>query len=102
VTALERAEARALALDGAALLARVRRSLRLAGTRRSAPRTRDAGGLTGRQREVLGLVAAGMSNAEIARRLGLGRPTVVQLIRSAQRELGVSTRTQAAALVGRR
>jgi DNA-binding CsgD family transcriptional regulator len=79
------------------LLERTRRSLRLAGVRRDAPR-RHAGVLTGRELEVLELVAEGLANDEIARRLGLGRPTVVRLIRSAQQKLGVGSRAQAAAL----
>jgi DNA-binding CsgD family transcriptional regulator len=54
--------------------------------------------LTGRELEVLELVAEGLVNDEIARRLGLGRPTVVRLIRSAQQKLGAGNRAQAAAL----
>lgn len=83
------------------LLDRARRSLRLAGVRRDAPRRR-AGALTGRELEVLELVAQGLVNDEIARRLGLGRPTVVRVIRSAQQKLGAGSRAQAAALAVRR
>jgi DNA-binding CsgD family transcriptional regulator len=83
------------------LLTKVQRSLRLAGVRRAARRTR-AGDLTGREAEVLDLVGDGLTNDEIARRLGLGRPTVVRLIRSAQQKLGAESRTQAAALAARR
>jgi DNA-binding CsgD family transcriptional regulator len=79
------------------LLDRTRRSLRLAGERREAPRQR-AGVLTGRELEVLELVGEGLANDEIARRLGLGRPTVVRHIRSAQQKLGAGNRAQAAAL----
>ena len=82
------------------LLDRTRRSLRLAGERRDAPRQR-AGVLTGRELEVLELVAEGLANDEIARRLGVGRPTVVRLIRSAQQKLGAGSRAQAAALAAR-
>ena len=91
------AEARAAVHEHLPLLMRVRRSLRLAGVRRTVPRT-AAGQLTGREAEVLELVAAGLTNDEIARRLGIGRPTVVRLIKSAQQKLGASSRTQAAAL----
>jgi DNA-binding CsgD family transcriptional regulator len=94
------AEARAAAHGHGPLLARARRSLRLAGVRRAVPRT-AAGQLTGREAEVLELVADGLTNDEIARRLGVGRPTVVRLISSAQRKLGASSRTQAAALAAR-
>ena len=79
------------------VLDRTRRSLRLAGVRRAAPR-RQAGVLTGRELEVLELVGEGLANDDIARRLGLGRPTVVRHIRSAQQKLGAGTRAQAAAL----
>jgi len=64
------------------------------------PRT-AAGQLTGREAEVLELVADGLTNGEIARRLGVGRPTVVRLIKSAQQKLGASSRTQAAALAAK-
>ena len=90
------AERRAVEHDHRPLLDRTRRSLRLAGVRRDAPRRR-AGVLTGRELEVLALVAEGLVNEEIARRLGLGRPTVVRLIRSAQQKLGADSRAQAAA-----
>ncbi len=99
--ALEEAEARALELDGLAVLTRIRRSLRLAGARRNAPRTKTAAGLTGRESEVLELVAQGLTNEAIARRLGVSRPTVVRLIGSAQHKLGATSRTQAAALAAR-
>jgi DNA-binding CsgD family transcriptional regulator len=79
------------------VLVRVRRSLRLAGVRRSAARERAEGGLTGREREVLELVAQGLSNAEIARRLGTGRSTVERTIAAAAAKLGVRSRAQAAA-----
>lgn len=100
--ALEAAEARASELDGRAALTRIQRSLRLAGARRSATRTKTAGGLTGRESEVLDLVAQGLANDVIARRLGVSRSTVVRLIRSAQHKLGATSRAQAAALVARR
>ena len=79
---------------------RVHRSLRLLGHRFAAPRTeRGDLGLTGREREVVDLVAGGLTNAEIARRLGIGRPTVVRILSTAMATLGVTTRGQAAAVV---
>lgn len=79
---------------------RVHRSLRLLGHRVAAPRTeRGDLGLTGREREVVDLVAGGLTNAEIARRLGIGRPTVVRILSTAMTTLGVTTRGQAAAVV---
>jgi DNA-binding CsgD family transcriptional regulator len=100
--ALEEVEARALELDGLAVHARIRRSLRLAGAPRSGARTKRTTGLTGRESEVLDLVARGLTNAVIARRLGVSRPTVVTLIRSAQDKLGATSRAQAAALAAQR
>lgn len=81
------------------LLDRIRRSLRLAGERRSAARTGGGGDeLTGREREVLSLVAAGLTNAEIARRLGLSPSTVARQVSSAQTKLGAANRAHAAVL----
>jgi DNA-binding CsgD family transcriptional regulator len=84
------------------LAARVRRSLRLAGVRTSGvTRTQvlAAGGLTGRERELVALVEHGLTNVEIARRLGLGRPTVARILASAMTKLGVNSRAQLAAIV---
>src|SRR5207253_7302034 len=75
VRVLEDVEARAEQFEFAPLLGRLRRSLRLAGVRRSAPRTVN-GDVTAREREILDLVAKGLSNPEIAPRLGIGTPTV--------------------------
>ncbi|HZC70627.1 MAG TPA: LuxR C-terminal-related transcriptional regulator [Jatrophihabitans sp.] len=84
------------------LLARVRRSLRAAGLRRSAPRSRrDVRLLTDRERDVLHLVGDGLTNAEIAGRLGVSRHTVVSQITSASAKLGASSRSHAASLVDR-
>jgi DNA-binding CsgD family transcriptional regulator len=81
-------------------LARVHRSLRLLGVRRGAPRSVSGPDLlTGRERELLDLVAAGLNNVEIGRRLGLGRGTVARLLGSAMSKLGADTRSQAIALV---
>ncbi len=98
--ALEAAEALASERGYVALLGRIHRSLRLAGMRRSAARGQAKGGLTKREREVLDFVAAGLTNAGIARRLGLGRPTVDRLVASASRKLGARSRAQAAAMAG--
>jgi DNA-binding CsgD family transcriptional regulator len=82
------------------LLARVHRSLRAAGERRSAPRTcPDDERLTGREREVMRLVAIGLTNGEIARRLGVSRSTVVEHVARAMEALGATSRGQAAALL---
>lgn len=100
VEALLVAEERAAAHGHAPFLQRIHRSLRLAGEHRAAPRSRD-GALTGRERDVLGLVAEGLSNDDIAQRMGIGRPTVVRLIRTASLKLGAKNRAQAAVLATR-
>jgi DNA-binding CsgD family transcriptional regulator len=99
VAALEQAEKLAADRGMLPLLGRIHRSLRAAGERRSAPRTRHAGStLTGRQRQVLALVADGLTNAEIAHRLGISRHTVVTQLASASAKLGAASRAQAASL----
>ena len=80
------------------LSGRVRRSLRLAGAPRPAARGAGAHGLTTREEEILALVGDGLSNSEIARRLGLGRPTIERHIATATTKLGAHSRLQAAAL----
>jgi DNA-binding NarL/FixJ family response regulator len=50
------------------------------------------GQLSPREREVAGLVARGMTNAEIARSLGLSASTVKHYVESAMRKAGVTNR----------
>ena len=54
--------------------------------------------LSARQREILGLLAGGATNAEIAGRLFLSESTVKQHLHAAYKALGVRTRREAAAL----
>jgi DNA-binding CsgD family transcriptional regulator len=82
-----------------ALLRRVRLALRDAGVARAAPRTRGAG-LSGREREVMQLVGAGLTSADIAGRLGVRSSTVNSTVKSAMVKLGARTRAQAAAFAG--
>jgi DNA-binding NarL/FixJ family response regulator len=56
----------------------------------------DLGALSVRQREILGHVVEGLSNAEIGRRLYLSESTIKQHLRAAYKLLGVSNRTEAA------
>lgn len=98
ISQLELAESLAAQASAALLLARVRQSLRAAGQRRSAPRSGRRGGLTDRERQVLELVSKGLTNAQIATRLGITQRTVVALIASAVTELGAANRSHAAAL----
>jgi len=53
--------------------------------------------LSGREREVLGLIAAGLSNREIAARMYIATSTVKSYTNSIFRRLGVNSRTQAVA-----
>ena len=59
---------------------------------------RDRSTLTSRQREILGLVAQGLSNAQIANRLHLSEFTIKQHLRHAYKTLKVKNRTEAAKL----
>ena len=61
----------------------------------------DLAALSARQREILGFVVEGLSNAEIGRRLYLSESTIKQHLRAAYKLLGVSNRTEAANLFRR-
>jgi len=67
------------------------------------PRRRDRGanpaGLTDRQMEILRMVAAGMSNRQIAERLVISRRTVDHHVSAVLRQLGASSRQHAAELL---
>lgn len=70
------------------------------GTREQRPG--DAlGSLTSREREVLGLVAEGLTNKAIARQLAVSPATVKAHVERIIAKLGVTDRTQAAVLVAR-
>jgi DNA-binding CsgD family transcriptional regulator len=84
----------------------VARRLRERGARdvRRGPRTStqaNPAGLTARQLEVLGLLAQGERNAEIAARLFLSEKTVDHHVSAILRKLGVRTRGQAGAAAAR-
>jgi len=63
--------------------------------RRRTSATNPAARLTEREQEVLRLIAAGMSNAEVAGQLFLGTETVKSHVRSILAKLGVRDRVQA-------
>ncbi len=62
----------------------------------------QAGVLSGEQRELLRLVAAGLPLGEAARRLNLSRRTADRRLSAARRALGVGTTTEAVLAVVRR
>jgi DNA-binding NarL/FixJ family response regulator len=62
----------------------------------------DLDALTTRQREILQLLAQGLSNAQIAKNLFLSESTVKQHLRATYKALGVSDRKEAARLVNGR
>lgn len=100
---LREALARAESLGFGSIAARVRRSMRQAGVRVAPPRTETDvdrwAQMTGREREALQLVGRGMTTPQIARRMGLGRGTVDQVLGAATRKLGAASRIQAAAML---
>jgi DNA-binding NarL/FixJ family response regulator len=63
---------------------------------RSGRRARGPAGLTAREVEVLGLVARGSSNADIARRLSISQKTVRNHLEHIYLKAGVSNRAGAA------
>ena len=63
------------------------------------PRVINIDDLTPREAEILRLVAMGLKNKEIGRRLGISELTVKTYLRSVFSKLGVNNRTQAAILV---
>jgi DNA-binding CsgD family transcriptional regulator len=92
----------ATALRAAPLLAELRISAPAAtGTRRGAPSRRDEE-LTGREEEVLALLAVGRSNRDIGEQLYISGKTVSVHVSNLMAKLGASGRTEAVAIARRR
>jgi DNA-binding NarL/FixJ family response regulator len=94
-------------LDAGELLARVKRSLRRAVSTASAngnghDSPTDTSGLSPREREILGLLAEGRTQGQIAGELVISPKTVATHIQHILSKLGVNTRAQAVALAFRR
>jgi DNA-binding CsgD family transcriptional regulator len=85
---------RARSIAEPAGMVRVLRSLD-AGAATSAPET-TPGGLTAREREVIGLIAEGRSNRDIAARLVISEHTAANHVRNILTKIGAENRTQAA------
>jgi DNA-binding NarL/FixJ family response regulator len=85
--------------DGHTVLAPEAAGLLLPGAQRAA--VTGLGALTGREREVLTLLADGRSNREIARLLSVSEKTVKTHVSSVLAKLGVADRTQAAVIAVR-
>jgi DNA-binding NarL/FixJ family response regulator len=94
-------------LDPGELLARVKRSLRRGapkahGSGNGHARDENAAGLSPREREILGLLAEGHTQGQIATELVISSKTVATHIQHILSKLGVNTRAQAVALAFRR
>ena len=70
--------------------------------REAAHATTPLDGLTPRETDILTLIAEGLSNREIGKRLFLAEKTVKNYVTSVLAKLGMERRTQAAAWVARR
>ena len=75
--------------------ARAERLMRRLGRRVPAPARPGRAGLTGRELEVLGLLAEGLSNRAIAERLVISEKTAGRHVANVYLKLGVHSRTQA-------
>ncbi len=77
-------------------------TLRGLGERAPTRRARGAGGLSARELEVLGLVAEGLTNRQIAERLVISEHTAIRHVANVFRKLGASNRAAAVRLAAER
>jgi DNA-binding NarL/FixJ family response regulator len=94
-------------LDAGELLARIKRSLRRIasqtnGNGNGSHARENTAGLSPREREILGLLAEGRTQGEIATDLVISSKTVATHIQHILSKLGVNTRAQAVAMAFRR
>jgi DNA-binding NarL/FixJ family response regulator len=89
-------------LDACELLARVKRSLRRGAPVTANGLTPDTAGLSPREREILGLLADGRTQGQIATELVISSKTVATHIQHILSKLGVNTRAQAVAMAFKR
>ena len=95
-------------VDASELLERIKRSLRrtgparVNGNRSNGHERADTSGLSPREREILGLLAEGRTQGQIATELVISSKTVATHIQHILAKLGVHTRAQAVALAFRR
>jgi DNA-binding CsgD family transcriptional regulator len=87
-------------LDAEVWAERARQELRASGETARRRDTTDAPALTPSERQIAGLVREGLSNRDIAARLFVSPRTVDFHLRNAFAKVGVSSRTELAALIG--
>lgn len=97
--ALLAAQAQARDSGMVATLARCERSLRAMGVRRVSKAVPSSSLLSPRETEVVALVAEGLTDRQIAARLGVAHRTVQTQVASARTELGAESRAHLVALV---
>jgi len=66
---------------------------------RSVRRSLETPSLTARERQILGMIVLGLSNGDIAQRLGIEQSTVKTHVTSSFAKLGVGSRSEATAMI---
>jgi len=81
---------------------RLEAMLRRLGERAPTPHAEGAGGLSARELEVLGLVAEGLTNRQIAERLAVTQHTAIRHVANIMAKLGAPSRAAAVRIAGER